>query len=93
MAANIEIEGGEIVIRIPIDALPIAAPIAFDGAYGFGNHAIAVTDVAAFAREFLIELKRESETGETAVTRMLDAAVVRAFENGAEGLIGEVRPT
>lgn len=81
-----KIEGDEIVIRIPIAAIETAAPHAWDDQYGFGNHSISVSDPATFAKELVLELNRESETGVTLVHRALDQACVNAAENGAEGL-------
>lgn len=71
-----------LVIRVPIDALSVAATLAW------GKHAgrdLTVTDLPAFANELLRELRKERENGDTLVTDMLDAAVVRAIEDGAEG--------
>ena len=86
MSANVEIEGEDIVIRIPIGALPIAVPIACDAVWGSANQGYRVTDAQEFAKELRLELLRESETGQTAVTRMLDRAVATTIENGAEGV-------
>jgi hypothetical protein len=80
------IEGEEIVIRIPFSAIPDAALVAFDEQYGFEQHDISVVDTAAFAKELRCELSRESEDGTTLVHLMLDKACVNAAENGAFGL-------
>jgi hypothetical protein len=79
-----KIEGTEIVIRIPLAALPNAASVAWDDAYG--EHDIAVVDLEAFAKDFVLELVREEEDGTTLVHLMLDKAAVKAAENGAFGL-------
>lgn len=81
-----QIEGGEIVIRIKIDAIPFAASVAFDEQYGFEQHNIAVVDAPLFAKDLLGELQNEKEDGTTLVDEMLDTACVRAAENGAFGL-------
>ena len=78
----VEIVGDEIVVRVPIDALPNAASIAWDRR---SRRKIVITDVWAFAAELVRELRREGETGDTLVTDMLDAAVTRAIENGDLG--------
>ena len=78
----IEIVGGEFVIRVPIDALPNAAAIAWERR---STNELIITDCSVFAAEILCELRREKENGDTLVTDMLDMAVLRAVENGAEG--------
>lgn len=78
------IEGDEIVIRVPIDALPTACQVAWDDRYG--DHDLRVVDARAFAEEFVRELNAEEEDGTTLVHLMLDQAAVNAAENGAEGL-------
>lgn len=80
------IEGEEIVIRIPVAALPGAAQVAWDEQYGFEQHSLRVCDVAAFAKEFVRELNSEAEDGTTLIHIVLDKAAVNAAENGAEGL-------
>lgn len=78
------IEADQIVIRVPILAVPFAASVAFDEAYG--EHGYSVTDAAEFARAIVGELRAEEEDGTTLVHRMLDKASTRALENGAEGI-------
>lgn len=78
------IESDEIVIRVPIAALPVAAPYAWDRHYG--QHDISIVNVNQFAKEVLLELLREEENGDTLIHKMLDRACVNAAENGAEGL-------
>ncbi len=80
------IENDEIVIRVPIHALPDAAATAFDRHYGFDSKTFTVINPHRFALELLDELLREDEVGDTRVTRMLDAACVKLHEHGAEGL-------
>lgn len=79
-----KIEGDEIVIRVPVSAVAIGAPFAFDAHYG--KHDIAVEDPEVFAREIVCQLNAEAENGDTAVVRMLDKACVAAAEAGALGL-------
>lgn len=82
----VAIEGDQIVIRVPIHALPDAAATAFDRHYGFDVRSASVVDPNAFARDLLDELLREDDNGDTPVTRMLDATCVKAEQAGAEGL-------
>lgn len=84
MRRLVELEGGEIVIRVPVDAVPHAAAIAFDRHYG--EHNIEVVDGDTFAIELLHELRKEDEQGNTLVDFMLDKACVRCAEAGAFGL-------
>ena len=83
----------EIVIRVPISALPTAAEVAFDRVLGFGNHSYRVTDKHVFAQEVVFELNRESENGGTPVHKVLDAACFAALEQGAEGVSDRAEPT
>src|SRR5574337_1845778 len=78
----VEIQGDQILIRIPISSLPIAAPIAWER---YSPRKIVVTDLWPFAFEVLRQLKREQENGDTLVTGMLDTAVMRAIEIGCLG--------
>jgi hypothetical protein len=80
----VAIEADQIVIRVPILAVPHAAGVAFDNAYG--EHNYKVTDAAVFAGELVTELGREEEDGTTLIHLMLDKAVTRALENGAQGV-------
>jgi hypothetical protein len=83
----IEIIGDEIVIRVPIHAIPVAAAVAWETR---SLRELKVTDVPVFAAELVSQLRREKENGDTLVTDMLDAAVIRAVEDGAEGFeLGE----
>lgn len=82
----VSIEQSEIVIRVPVHALPDAAATAFDRHYGFDVRSASVVDAAAFAVELAEELLREDENGDTHVTRMLDLACIKAEQAGAEGL-------
>lgn len=82
----VAIEADQIVVRIPVIAVPHAAMIAFDNAYG--EHRYEVEDGEAFARELVTELSREEEDGTTLIHLALDKAATRALENGGFG-IGE----
>ena len=85
----VDIIGDEIVIRFPVSALTIAAPIAWER---HSPKSLRVTDLWNLSREVLNQLQQEKDNGDTLVTDMLDAAVVRAVENGAEGIEIEERP-
>jgi hypothetical protein len=80
----VAIEADQIVIRVPVLAVPHAAMIAFDNAYG--EHRYEVEDGPAFAAELVTELGREEEDGTTLVHLMLDKAATRALENGGFGI-------
>ena len=78
------IDGDDIVIRIAIDALPIA----YEGAIELGAVApgYKITDARKFAKEVINALVDEDEQGTTAVHRLFDKAMEDAIENGAEGV-------
>lgn len=78
------IEGGYIVIRVPIVALRHAGEIAQEKIWG--KVEFAVTNEVALAQDMVTEINRESETGETKITRMLDNAVCEAIEAGSWGV-------
>lgn len=85
-----KIEGDEIVIRLPIDAIPFAASVAFvERNYDLdddGEPKMKVSDAAAFAPYLVTALSQESEDGTTRIHRLLDRAIVDACEQGAEGV-------
>ncbi|MFN3464449.1 MAG: hypothetical protein ACK4X1_10260 [Terricaulis sp.] len=90
------IEYGEIIIRVPISALPHAAKIAFEDAnYDCneisGETRMRVNDPALFAAGIVRALNEESEDGSTPVHLLLDRAVLVAAEQGSEGLAEESR--
>lgn len=75
-----KIEGDEIVIRIKIDALPVAmagSPLGLDW---------HVTDAAEFAKEFVHELNNEQEDGTTPLHVVFDKAMSSAIDNGCDGI-------
>jgi hypothetical protein len=83
-AALAKIEGDEIVIRLPIENIPIA----FAGGVAAGNIDVPyrVTNAGNFAHDVVTELRREEEDGTTPVHRMFDDAFVRAIEWGGDGV-------
>lgn len=78
------IEGDEVVIRFPVASVETAAPIAWERRYG--AHRLRISDAKAFAKDLVRELNREEENGDTVVLLMLDRAVCKATEDGAEGV-------
>ncbi len=82
MSGQAKIEGGEIVIRVSIDALPFIA----DHVFALEGSLYAVTDAPTFARDLVYELNREEEDGTTPIHRMFDAAISEANEQGADGV-------
>jgi hypothetical protein len=75
MSGLAKIEGDEIVIRIPLDALRDAAR----------HQAVEITDPVAFAPAFVDELNAEDEGEDLLLNAILDAALVRAVEADAPG--------
>ena len=78
------IEGGAIVIRIPLENLPAIVEGAWAG--GGMQTRLKVTNLPAFAKELCAEINREEEDGTTPFHRMFDAATEAAFEGGGEGI-------
>jgi hypothetical protein len=84
MPSLANIEGTEVVIRIPLTALPHAAEVAWNDAYE--RHGLFVEDVEAFAKEFVRYLNDEDEEGTTVLHLAFDKAVINATEQGAFGI-------
>jgi hypothetical protein len=83
-----QIEGEEVVIRVPISGLPHAADVAWNEQYG--EHGLFVEDLGEFAKEFVRYLNSEDEEGSTVLHFAFDRAVINATEQGAFG-IGDQR--
>lgn len=85
-----KIEGDEIVIRLPIAAIPFAASVAFTECnYDLdddGEPKMEVSDADAFAPYLVTALSADSEDGTTPVHQLLDRMIVAACEQGAEGV-------
>jgi len=78
------IEGGSIVIRVAIEALPTV----LEGAWtsqSIGTR-YKITNLDEFSRDLVIELNREEENGTTRVHKMFDAAIEEAIGQGAFGI-------
>lgn len=83
--AKAEIRGGQIVISIAIDALPLI----LSGAVAAGDlihHNFKITDAQVFAKELVGALNNENEIGTTPIHLTFDRAMVYAIEQGAEGI-------
>lgn len=86
---KVSIEDGEVVIRIGIDTLKVAAEACPELEECLGSGYVvapSITDIDLFAAEVVRELGREAEDGTTPVHILLDAAFVAAAEQGAEGI-------
>jgi hypothetical protein len=81
------LRNGRIEISIEVDALPmIVWGSCAAHASVLSTMALRVTDAEAFARDLVGELSKESETGNTRISAMFDAAIAAAVENGALGI-------
>lgn len=78
------IEGEQVVIRVPISGLPHAASVAWDEQYG--DHNLFVENLDEFAKEFVRYLNAEEEDGTTVLHRAFDKAVIEATEQGGFGI-------
>ena len=78
------IEGNQIVIRLDIDALPVAV----EGGISLGviREGAKVVDVQAFAKDVVDALNHDDEQGTTLVHLMFDQAFEDAFDDGAQGV-------
>lgn len=86
------IEGKDIVIRLPVDALGAIVEFAEfnetrDGENG--EQKTLVTDADVFAKELILKMLSEDEAGNSPITRMIDACVEDAINDGAQGVTGE----
>jgi len=88
-----KIENDQLIICIGVKALGTAArnsPYIDDVCHNkltgqYDEDRFLITDATVFAGEVCRELNDEEEDGGTLIHRMLDKAVSRAVENGAEG--------
>jgi hypothetical protein len=86
------IEDDEIVIRVPIAALPHAVEVALENEGADPERKLFVANAYVFAGELVHALNAERDRdGSTPVDLMLDKAVVTAIGNGAFGV--DERPT
>lgn len=81
--------GGDIDMGIGMRALCFAAeqhPDLWDGESPASVPVVKITDVQTFALEVARAINAEGEDGSTLLTRMLDAAILKAIESGCEGV-------
>lgn len=81
--------GGYIEMGVGTNALTFAAenhPDFWDGESDPDVPNIKVTDREVFARAVVDAINKEAEDGSTLLTRMLDAAIAAAVEDGCEGV-------
>jgi len=84
-----EVVNGVLRFQIGMATLSCAAaahPDFWDGESGASTPNIKVIDPHVFAVEVANEINAEGEDGSTLLTRMLDAAMKAAVENGCEGV-------
>jgi hypothetical protein len=84
-SAEAVLEGDHIVIRVRIDCLKTALPVAEERA-GYVSHSTIVSDVG-FAADVIAELNKEDEDGTTPIHDLFDNAMLGAVENGSEHVI------
>ena len=81
--------GGDIDMGIGMRTLCFAAeqhPDLWDGESPASVPVVKITDVQTFALEVARAINAEGEDGSTLLTRMLDAAILKAIESGCEGV-------
>lgn len=81
--------GGDIEMGIGMKVLGFAAenhPDFWDGESGIDVPNIKITDRQEFARSVADAINDEAEDGSTLLTRMLDAAIAKAVEDGCDGV-------
>jgi hypothetical protein len=81
--------GSGIEMGIGMKVLGFAAenhPDFWDGESGLDVPNIKITDVQEFALAVAEAINDEAEDGSTLLTRMLDAAIAKAVEDGCEGV-------
>lgn len=84
-----KVVGGVIDMGIGMQALCFAAeqhPDLWDGESPSSVPVVKITDVQTFALEVARAINHGGEDGSTLLTRMLDAAILKAIESGCEGV-------
>lgn len=82
-------EGGDLYMGIGMRTLCFAAeqhPYLWDGKSPASVPVVKITDAQKFATEVARAINEESENGSTLLTRMLDAAILKAVERGCDGV-------
>ena len=87
---QIEIEGDDLVLRLPPEVLKPATehcPLLehFNEANNAFEHP-TITSIEKWRKAVAAALNEEAEDGSTPLTRAFDKAFVSAIENGAEGI-------
>jgi hypothetical protein len=81
------IRDGNIYIKVPIKSLSSGWKTTIDANMARkGYEHFRITDQRAFARDLVRTLNRENDVGDTMLTELLDRAVPKAIEEGAEGV-------
>lgn len=83
-SAQAVIENGMIVIRIPLDNLPMI----LEGGWLCNAYDTRwkITDGVVAAKEIVHALNHEDEEGSTPIHKLFDAAINEALEQGAQGI-------
>ncbi len=76
---QVNIEDGQLVIRIGVDTLAFCALAKHGGPLAENER---VTDSTQFTEDVITELVREEENGDTPLTALLDEMIRMATENG-----------
>lgn len=92
---KVEIKDGEIVIRIGIDVLKMAAEqcpgiIDWEGEYDYPW--IKIDDADEFAKDVVQGLLREEEDGSTTISDCFDEAIKLAVDDGSIGVDYDFMP-
>lgn len=90
---TVKIEGDAIVIRLPIDVVPVCVDTAWARGFGdpTGKHEWAITNPEGFAADVVRELNREEEDGTTPVHKLFDEVLAEAIEQGSQHVEEVVR--
>lgn len=88
-AAEAYIEGDAIVIRVPIENLPIAfeyCPLNPHEPSEAMEKQFRISDLPEFAKSLVRRLNEEEEDGTTLIHRCFDKAMEQVIEQGDEGV-------
>jgi hypothetical protein len=84
-AGMAKIVGKNIVIKIPISVLKEEYIIPDELLDDYFRPTVKITNLKEFVEDFIAELNREEENGETPIHRLLDKAFTDAIDNGSIG--------
>jgi hypothetical protein len=85
---NVGVEGKDLVIRLPVEVIPLAFEVGpgYD-VFNCDDRPARIVDTSKFVDALVEALNDEiDETGLTLVSSMFDQAMIRAVEHGAEGV-------